>query len=160
MAPPIDRISSSSRSTNRRIVKTQPSGDTPAPVADVSESETGSFQEVLASVAGSASQKRLEYILNEIKHLGSILVKRRLLEDLEQYRNKVGEFLKTFLDEALDLRQVTGRQGVSRRKQMLVIKKVDIELEELSRLVMGAAPDFKIMKELNIIEGLLMDLYH
>ena len=117
------------------------------------------FHEVLAGVSGRPSEKKLEAVLREIKALAEILSRRRLLEDLELYRTKVGEFLRVFLDEVLDVREAAGRRGTSRRKQMIVVKRVDVELDELSRLVLGGAPDFKILKELGTIEGLLMDLY-
>jgi len=117
------------------------------------------FNEVLAGVSGRPSEKKLESVLREIKALAETLSRRRLLEDLELYRSKVGEFLRVFLAEVLDVREAAGRRGTSRRKQMLVVKRVDVELDELSRLVLGGAPDFKILKELGTIEGLLMDLY-
>jgi uncharacterized protein YaaR (DUF327 family) len=125
----------------------------------VSEAPATSFHNILSGVS-SNSEKKLEAILGDIKQLSGILVRRRLLEDLQQYRQKVGEFLKVYLDEVLDLREASGRKGTLRRKQLIVVKRIDVELEELSRLVMGGAPDFKIMKELGALEGLLMDLYH
>jgi uncharacterized protein YaaR (DUF327 family) len=117
------------------------------------------FNDVLAGVSGRPSERKLEAILNEIKDLAKTLAHRRLLEDLDQYRRKVGEFLKVYMDDVLGVREAAGRRGVSRRKQMIVVKKIDVELEELSRMVMGGAPEFKIMSELGTIEGLLMDLY-
>jgi uncharacterized protein YaaR (DUF327 family) len=117
------------------------------------------FFDVLRGMSGDNSAKKLESILSEIKDLAGLLGRRRLLEDLESYRRKVGEFLKLYLSEVLDVKEAAGRRGSLRRKQMLVVKRVDIELEELSKMVMGGAPDFKIMKELGTIEGLLMDLY-
>jgi uncharacterized protein YaaR (DUF327 family) len=114
---------------------------------------------VLAGVSGRPGEKRLGEILEEIKGLSKLLERRRLLEDVESYRLKVGEFLRVYLDEVLDVREAAGRRGSMRRKQMIVVKKVNVELEELSRMVLGGAPDFRILKELGTIEGLLMDLY-
>ena len=118
-----------------------------------------SFRDVLTGVTGGSAEKRLGGILGEIKELAHVLAHRRLLEDLEKYREKVGEFLKLYMDEVLSLRETSGRRGFSRRKQLLVVKKVNVELEELSRFVLGNEPDFKILQELGTIEGLLMDLY-
>lgn len=125
-----------------------------------SESENStSFSEILSGVTGGASERKLESILKEISGLASTLSHRKLLEDLERYRTKVGEFLKTYLDEVLDVREASGRKGINRKKQLLVVKRVNVELENLSRFVLGGSPDFEIMKELDTIQGLLMDLY-
>ena len=130
-----------------------------APKEPSNEPPQTSFDKVLAGVSGGPAEKKLSAILAEIGELAGILSHRRLLEDLERYRRKVSEFLKLFLDEVLDVREAAGRRGTSRRKQMLVVKRVDIELDELGRMVLGGVPDFKILKELEVIEGLLMDLY-
>ena len=67
--------------------------------------------------------------------------------------------MKVYIDEVLTVRETSSRRGSIRRKQMIVVKKVDVELDELSKMIIGDAPDFKILKELGTIEGLLMDLY-
>jgi uncharacterized protein YaaR (DUF327 family) len=143
--------------SSTRVKKQPPTVQEPAQEPSTAQA---SFDQVLAGVSGSAAEKKLSAILTEIGELAGILSHRRLLEDLERYRKKVGEFLKVFLDEVLDLREAAGRRGTSRRKQMLVVKRVDVELEELSRMVLGGDPDFRILKELETIEGLLLDLYH
>jgi uncharacterized protein YaaR (DUF327 family) len=117
------------------------------------------FEKVLAGVQGEDAGLRLGKILDDIQKLSTMLKHRRLLEDLENYRNRVGEFLKLYMDEVLSVREASGGRRGLRKKQMIVVKRVNVELEELSRLVLGGAPDFKIMKELGTIEGLLMDLY-
>jgi uncharacterized protein YaaR (DUF327 family) len=130
------------------------------PVIKETENPEGDqFHNVLAGVQNVDVEKRLGKILKDIQRLSGLLSKRRLLEDLEEYRNRVGEFLKVFMDEALIVREASGGRKGLRRKQLIVVKRVDIELEELSRLVLGGAPDFKIIKELGTIEGLLLDLY-
>jgi len=131
----------------------------PAETGGVEEAPGAAFSDVLAGVAGGPAEKRLEAILGDIRKLADQLARRRLLEDLEAYRMKVGDFLRACLEEVLSVREASGRKGLSRRKQLLVVKRVNVELEELSRLVLGGAPDFRIMKELGTIEGLLMDLY-
>jgi len=132
---------------------------TPAISNGVDEVGQTRFHEILHGVADDEAEKRLGKILNDIKTLSDMLSKKRLLEDLEDYRAKVGEFLRFYMDEVLDVRQASGRRGFSRRKQLLVVKKVNVEIEELTKLVLGGAKDFEIMKELGTIEGLLMDLY-
>ena len=117
------------------------------------------FTDVLRGVAGGPAEKRLGAVLEDIRKLAAILARRRLLEDLEAYREKVADFLRICMDEVLVVREAVGRKGLSRRKQLLVVKRVNVELEELSRMVLEGAGEFKILKELGTIEGLLMDLY-
>jgi uncharacterized protein YaaR (DUF327 family) len=127
--------------------------------AAIPEPVENQFFTVLSGKINGPVEKRLEDVLKDIKRLSDILIKRRLLEDLEEYRARVGDFLKIYMDEALTVREASGRRRGLRRKQFVVVKRVNIELEELSKMVLGGAPDFKILKELGTIEGLLMDLY-
>jgi len=117
------------------------------------------FHAILNGVTGGPAEKRLDEVLNEIRRLSVLLAKKRLLEDLELYRNRVSDFLRIYMDEVLDVKEASGRRRGLRKRQLIVVKRVNVELEELSRLVLGDAPDFKILKELGTIEGLLMDLY-
>jgi uncharacterized protein YaaR (DUF327 family) len=123
------------------------------------EPQAREFGSVLESVSAGPAKKRLGSLLEDIRRLAEILSRRRLLEDLESYREKVGEFLRVYLDEVLQVREAAGQRGSLRRKQMIVVKRVNVELDELSRMVLGGAEAFKILKELGTIEGLLMDLY-
>ncbi len=160
MPDSLDKVGKSTSRTKRTAKSADKSagrsGTDAGDVPDVGETR---FHDVLECVSGSPSEKRLETILGEIRELAEILGRRRFLEDLEEYRLKVGEFLRVYLDDVLDVRQAAGRRGFSKRKQLLVVKRVNVELEELSKFVLGGAEDFKILKELVTIEGLLLDLY-
>lgn len=146
------------RRTNTDRVATRATSSKTSAEGPAGSSESD-FRAVLANKCTGAAERKLEVILGEIRELASVLQKKRLLEDLENYRRKVGEFIKVFIDEVLDVRETASRTGLSRRRQMIIVRKVDVELEELSRLILGNSPDFRIVKELAIIEGLLMDLY-
>ena len=158
MADSINRIRRDGKTFSTRL-KAADQARKAASVEPVESPISASFNDVLAGVSGRPSERKLEAILNEIKDLANTLAHRRLLEDLDQYRKKVGEFLRVYMDEVLGIREAAGRRGVSRRKQMIVVKKIDVELEELSRMVLGGAPEFKVLNELGNIQGLLMDLY-
>ena len=160
MPDPLDKIRRdkprpAAPSKSAGVKGTERTSDTP---------ETGgaaepAFDDILRSVTGTPGEKQLGILFREIRSLSEKLAHRRLLEDLEAYRNKVSQFLRIYVNEVLDVKIAKGRSGAYRRKQMLVIKRIDVELEELSKFVLGGAPDFKILAELGTIEGLLMDLY-
>lgn len=152
MPDSLDSIKKSRKASTGRAGK---KGVTP----DVNLPDEAQFQNVLAVVRGGDAEVRLDKILNDIQRLSGLLARRRLLEDLEEYRNRVGDFLKLYMDEVLTVREATGGRRGLRKKQFIVVKRIDIELEELSRMVLGGAPEFKIVKELGTIEGLLLDLY-
>lgn len=152
MPDSLDSIKKSRKASTGRAGK---KGVTP----DVNLSDEARFQNVLAGVRGGDAEKRLDKILNDIQRLSGLLARRRLLEDLEEYRNRVGDFLKLYIDEVLTVREASGGRRGLRKKKLIVVKRIDVELEELSRMVLGGAPEFKIVKELGTIEGLLLDLY-
>ncbi len=154
MTDPLDRLE------RRRKAVIGPPGVGGARHPDsVDETEEGRFQEVLRGITGGPAEKRLGKLLEEIGDLSSTLARRRLLEDLEDFRAKVGEFLRVYLDEVLTVREAAGSARGLRNKQMVVVKRVGVELEELRRMVLGGEPEFKIVGELETIQGLLMDLY-
>jgi uncharacterized protein YaaR (DUF327 family) len=149
---------------NRRkfesLVKSKEQASKPVDPLELPKAPGGvAFNQVMAGVEGRPSEKKLGALLDEIKNLARILGRRKLLEDLESYRQKVGDFLKLYIDEVLDVREASGRRGLSRRKQMIVVKRVNVEMDDLAKMIHSGAPDFKILKELGTIEGLLMDLY-
>ncbi len=159
MPDSVDRVKKSPGRPERTSGKPVAGASQPKSADAVQPTGDSSFHDVLTGISGGEAEKRLGKLLEEIGELAAQLATRRLLEDLESYRNKVGEFLRVYIDDVLDLRETSGRRGFSRRKQLLVVKKVNVELEELHRFVMDGAPDFQILKELGTIEGLLMDLY-
>jgi len=160
MADSVERVGGSRKHVKRAAgSRTGKSTEgTDATESSASNGETRFF-DVLAGVTGSAAENQLGEILGEIRELAVVLGKKRLLEDLESYREKVGEFLKVYMDEILGVREAAGKRNFSRRKQLLVVKKVNVEIEELSRMILGDAPELTILKELGTIEGLLMDIY-
>jgi uncharacterized protein YaaR (DUF327 family) len=154
MTGPLDRIQ------RRRKAAVDPLRPVAHEVPDEAEkTESVGFRAVLQGIAGSPSEKKLGRLMEEIHELAVVLSRRRLLEDLENFRFKVGDFLRTYLDEVLVVREAAGSARGLRRRQMVVVKKVNVELEELSKLVLSGESDFRILKELEAIEGLLMDLY-
>jgi len=159
MPDPIDKVRKSRGERSKPVTGGELPKDRPVEIDPAAAAEQNRFPDVLRGITDGPAEKRLGSILGDIKGLAGRLAHRRLLEDLEQYREKVGDFLRLYLDEVLSVRETSGRRGVSKRRQLLVVKRVNVELEELSRMVLGGAEDFKIIKELDTIEGLLMDLY-
>lgn len=159
MPDSIDRVKKSKTGSSKPVQRSDVPKDKSGEVEITSEAGQKQFTDVLKGISEGPSEKRLGIILQDIKKLAEQLARRRLLEDLEEYRDRVGDFLRLYLDEVLSVREASGRRGVSRRKQLLVVKSVNVELEELSRMVLGEAEDFRILRELDTIEGLLMDLY-
>jgi uncharacterized protein YaaR (DUF327 family) len=159
MPDSIDKLGKSRGERSKSVSSADPRKARSVEIDPVAETEQDRFNDVLKGITDGPAEKRLGLILGDIKRLAGQLAHRRLLEDLEQYREKVGDFLRLYLDEVLSVRETSGRRGVSRRRQLLVVKRVNVELEELSRMVLGGTEDFKILKELDTIEGLLMDLY-
>lgn len=150
-----DSLDSIKKSRKASAGRAEKKGVTP----DVNLPDEAQFQHVLAGVRGGDAEKRLDKILNDIRRLSGLLARRLLLEDLEEYRDRVGDFLKLYMEEVLTVREASGGRRGLRKKKLIVVKRIDVELEELSRMVLGGAPEFKIVKELGTIEGLLLDLY-
>lgn len=118
------------------------------------------FPNVLEKQYLSDSKDDLEKMLNKLEEIGKRLVESFSIYELKNYKDTMRDFLQTTQGQAYKLKEETVffRQG--KTKIMHLIEKIDAELEELSKLVLGRQKNqVELLKKMDQIRGLLVDLY-
>lgn len=125
-----------------------------------SKRKEGDFAEVLATRQGEIRRTTLQELLKQVDEAAA-LMKEQLTEDhVFSYRERVRTYLKEAVQSAYLLQHDTlfVRSG-GRRKIMQLVEKADEKLAELLEVFLREqAPYLRILKLLDEIRGLLIDL--
>lgn len=131
----------------------------PPPQTSASGSSGAAFGSAMSDAGRADSHETLNRLLGQIEDVGSAISKRRDLGDVRKYR----ELVASFLDEALHGAFHTDRDGFfdgrGRMREYALVKRVNTELETLTRNVLDAQKEnLDILAQLGTIRGLLVDL--
>jgi uncharacterized protein YaaR (DUF327 family) len=120
-----------------------------------------SFQDVFQEQNPVSWQEDLESLLNKLNEVGQRLVKTFSIYDLIEYKDTLKSFLNDSLKKAFGLKEEMSYSRRGRPKIYQYIEVIDQELEDLSKLVLAQQKDpVKVLKKLDSIRGLLVDLYY
>jgi uncharacterized protein YaaR (DUF327 family) len=117
------------------------------------------FDRILQEKSRADNHATLTRMLERITEQGELIAKRRDLSDVRKYR----ELVSGFLEEAMSSTYEADKQGSfdprGRYKEYSIVKKVNIELEKLTKQVLEEQKDnLAILEQLGTIRGLLIDL--
>lgn len=119
------------------------------------------FQDVFQEQDPAVLQEKLEALLKKLDDLGQRLVKNFSVYDLVDYKETLKSFLRDTLKNAFGLKEETSYSRRGRPKIYQHIEVINQELEDLSKLVLEQQRDpVKLLKKLDSIRGLLVDLYY
>jgi len=105
-------------------------------------------------------KERLNNLLSRIDAQGERIKKNIDIKEVMVYKKLISEFLKESVDSMTQFskKNVLDRRG--RHRIYAIIKKVDTELEDLTKDVLEKEKDkIKILKRLDDIRGLILDIY-
>lgn len=124
--------------------------------------ETAKESESESQISAIANQKNienLEELMDAIHSSGDLLKDKPSIENIKQYKESVRGFLKYIVDNTFDIEEhMTGRNILKRKKHTLV-QIVDQKLEQLAATILqGQKSQLEILKRLEEISGLLIDL--
>ncbi len=124
------------------------------------KSTGANFKEKLGEINQQEIKEKLDRLLSIIEEQGEKLKKSLDKRDLLQYKKKVKDFLKVIQKEFAGAKQSFSWDGRGNMKTYTVINKVDKNLEILHDLFMEEQADaLEVLKKIDEIRGLLMDLY-
>lgn len=119
------------------------------------------FQDVFQEQDPAVLQEKLEALLKKLDDLGQRLAKNFSVYDLVDYKETLKGFLRDTLQKAFGLKEETSYSRRGRPKIYQHIEVINQELEDLSKLVLEQQRDpVKLLKKLDSIRGLLVDLYY
>lgn len=104
--------------------------------------------------------KELDVLLKKLDEIGVKLVNKFSVYDLKEYKEVLRRFMSEVNSKSYKLFEETGWTRHGRPKVYQRLEELDKEMQELSRLVISKQKDpIKILKKLDIIRGLIVDLY-
>jgi len=124
------------------------------------ENKEGAFREKLDQINRKEVKERLDRLFNVIDQQGEKLKKTLDKNDLVEYRKRVREFLRVIQSEFSGASQSFSWDGRGNMKTYTIINRVDRNLGILHDLFIEEQADaLKILKRIDEIRGLLLDLY-
>jgi uncharacterized protein YaaR (DUF327 family) len=118
------------------------------------------FEDVLQEENFAFWQEKFDLLLDSLDEFGERLVKTFSIYDLLAYKKLLGGFLDESLQHIYGLKQETGWSRTGRPKLYQRIELLNQEVEDLTKIVLEKQKDpVKLLKKLDSIRGLLIDLY-
>lgn len=118
------------------------------------------FKKELANIDRQEIKERLAKLMVIIDEEGEKLKKSLDSRDLAAYKKEVKEYLKIIQQEFTQARQSFSWDRKGNLKTYTIIEKVDKNLDALHQLFLEEQADaLKVLKKIDEIRGLLLDLY-
>lgn len=118
------------------------------------------FTEELKRADELTVNERLEKLLEKIDKQADRLSKNITIKEVLAYKALISEFLKESVDAMVKFKKSNFLDSRGRHRVYGIIKKVDEELEGLTKDVLSKEKDnIKILKRLDDIRGLILDVY-
>ncbi|KJS18793.1 MAG: hypothetical protein VR72_21535 [Clostridiaceae bacterium BRH_c20a] len=118
------------------------------------------FAKALDEVNHREYKEDLHKLIAEVDKMSKKLAHSCTLNDLKNYKRAVQNFLKRTIKVAYEAQDESSWDRMGRQKLYVLVKKVDENLEELSRQVLSEQTDsLNILDKLDEIRGLLVDMY-
>lgn len=117
------------------------------------------FQNQLERASEQDLEDKLKFLVNKISEQGEKLSKRTDIRELKIYKKLIADFLNEAVSNShkFNKRNFLDRRG--RHRVFANVKKINEELDSLTKEVLESEKDnFKILKKLEDIRGLILDM--
>jgi uncharacterized protein YaaR (DUF327 family) len=150
----IDRNVSSTAKSREKELKKTPSD------SRVKQEKSIHFKEKLSEINQKEIKERLDKLFSIVEEQGKKLQKSLDKKDMIEYKKRVKEFLRILNREFVRARQSFGWDRRGYMKTYTIIEKINVNLEALQELFLEEQADaLEVLKKVDEIRGLLMDLY-
>lgn len=142
-----------------RPMEPLPIGDKDARAKEI-KNETIPFRQQFQRLQGEALYQRLQRMAEEITEQGKRLSRTPTYRELKLYRELIRQFVREAVQNTYVLQNRTGWDRRGRQKIYTLVQKIDAALAELTELVKdGQENQLEILAKLDVIRGMLVDLY-
>ncbi len=118
------------------------------------------FTEELKRADELTVKERIENLLERIDKQADRLSKNVTIKEVLAYKTLISEFMKESVDAMVKFNKNSFLDSRGRHRVYGIIKRVDEELEGLTKDVLSKEKDnIKILKRLDDIRGLILDIY-
>jgi uncharacterized protein YaaR (DUF327 family) len=124
-------------------------------------SERARFEKCIDSIRDRKKVDELESLVKMIQREGERLSHFRSMAQLDHYKKKVREFVEKTNRATFKVKATGFTDSGGDYSTQLIVEKVDQALEELTSYVFNKeTQSMQILDQLDLIKGLLTDLYH
>lgn len=125
----------------------------------VAHSKGASFQNHLHKMEGKDFQQKIHNLANKIIEQGEKFSKRIDVRELKVYKSMISEFLNEVVSNSHKFSKENSLDRRGRYKVFAMVKKVNEELDELTKEVLSTEKDnLAILRKIEDIRGLIIDL--
>jgi uncharacterized protein YaaR (DUF327 family) len=119
-----------------------------------------SFEDTLKNKEEQDVTARLNRLMSDIEKQGENLAKNMDIKELKKYKKMVSEFMDEVVKNSLKFSKQSHFDRRGRHKVYALVRKVNAEIEELSREFLKDEKDnIKILESIGNIKGMLLDMY-
>ncbi len=133
------------------------------PIKESVESKSvvrGKFFEELDKMSDVTTKQKLDLLLDRIDTQADRISKNMDIKEVIAYKKLISEFLKKSVDSMVKFSKNNFLDRRGRHRVYGIIKRVDGELDKLTQDVLKKEKDnIKILKRLDDIRGLILDIY-
>ena len=145
--------------TSPRPMDPLPLGDKDVRAKEI-KNEIIPFRQQFQRLQGEALYQRLQRMADEITEQGKRLSRTPTYRELKVYRELIRQFVREAVQNTYVLQNRTGWDRRGRQKIYTLVQKIDTVLAELTELVKdGQENQLEILAKLDVIRGMLVDLY-
>ncbi|MBD3246138.1 MAG: DUF327 family protein [Candidatus Omnitrophica bacterium] len=148
-----------------RIKRNHHSFHTTLPAADTSRKvaknkANSSFRHDLKDSLKEEIKQRLKNLLVDIDAQGQMLLRKRTLESVLQYKTLVRKFLELVIKNVYLLKEKIDFSPKGKHNVFILVENVDNQLEELLKLALDKEiNNLALLDKIGEIRGILIDLY-
>ncbi len=129
-------------------------------IKKISSSASNTFKEEMADSNQREVKKKLDKLLVVLDEQGQKLQKTLDKSDLAEYKKRVQNFLRLVQQEYARVKQSYSWDSKGNMRTYTIIDQIDSKLAELHTLfVEGQQDTLQVLKKIDEIRGLLLDLY-
>lgn len=126
----------------------------------VARSAPPAFAQKLAHAQVESIRKEMDALLVQIDVQAREIEHSLTFDTLRSYKELVRKFVSVVVNQLYEVEERLSVSPTGRKKSMILVKKIDSELEKLSEdFLSGQASLINFMARLEDIKGMLLDLY-
>ncbi|WIF94859.1 YaaR family protein [Caminicella sporogenes] len=126
----------------------------------IAKNTNNNFSLTFNKLYGDSIQEKLQNLLTQIDSQASKIEKKFELNEVLKYKKLVKEFLNIAVNNSHKFSKESFLDRRGRHRVMSLIKKVDNELEDLTKkFLQKEKSNLSILKKLDEIRGLLIDIF-
>lgn len=119
---------------------------------------SSTFAQELSTSLASAVQGTLQDLMDDLRDQEQRFLDQQNLYEMGRYKTLVQKILRLLLDEGTETR--TLKRSRRDRADFMVVDIINERLLEMSRAITGGNRAFQLMKTIEEIRGLILDLSH